>query len=79
MTRQHAHHIIKSFAKDLELDGKIATHTLRKTYAKKIYDSCDGNLFICQKALRHEQMNSTVNYIETTENTLNSVIYNLDL
>lgn len=50
--------------KQLDLDGKLGTHSMRKTLAKKAYDVCEGNIIDIKEALGHASVNSTINYVQ---------------
>ena len=46
-----------------ELDGHLATHSLRKTFATRIHAVYEGDLRKTQKALGHQNINSTLRYL----------------
>jgi len=52
MTRQ-AINIIYDLSKTLGFNGKLSTHTLRKTFSKYAYELLDRNILDLQKALGH--------------------------
>lgn len=67
ITRQRAWQILKDVFSRLELTGKLATHTLRKTCAARLYEYFKGDLAKLQKALGHKNINSTISYISFLE------------
>lgn len=67
ISRRQACRILEQAVRDNELDGKIATHSMRKTYAKDMLRALDNNLVDLQSALGHTSINSTVSYIRPSE------------
>lgn len=59
-TRQAVWKDIKKAAKQLELDGNIAPHSARKTYAVERFR--DGGLAAVQKELQHDSVNTAMIY-----------------
>ena len=57
----------------------VGTHSLRKTYAKKAYETFNGDYFKCQKALRHKNLNSTVSYIPVFEEEIQNEMAEIPL
>ena len=47
-----------------KLTGKLGTHVLRKSYAVKIYKILGKDLVKTQRAMAHENINSTVKYLQ---------------
>ena len=63
--RQHFHYTLKEAAEAAGIDpDRVASHSFRKTFAKKIYDKSGNSLIITQKALGHKSITSTVAYLE---------------
>jgi integrase len=56
--------------KQFKIEGQISTHSMRKTFAKKVYEKFNADLFKCQQALRHKNINSTVSYISVEREKL---------
>ena len=54
--------------------GKLGTHSMRKTFADRIYDRLDGDLAKTQKALGHKNINSTVQYLSFREEEIDEAI-----
>ncbi|WNF38392.1 tyrosine-type recombinase/integrase [Bacillaceae bacterium IKA-2] len=62
ITRQQAYRIINSVAKDVGIQSKIGTHTLRKTFGYHAY--CGGvAVSILQKIFHHSSKRDTMKYI----------------
>ena len=70
ISRRQACRILEQAVRDNELDGKIATHSMRKTYAKDMLRALDNNLADLQSALGHTSINSTVSYVRPSEDRI---------
>ena len=71
MKRQTAHKILEKAFLKAELNGKLATHTLRKTFAQRLYQKCN-DIFMVKEMLGHKSVATTqayigVNYISVQE------------
>lgn len=73
ITRQHAHSLLKGLFGLIGEFGNVSTHTLRKTFAKSIYDAT-GKLELVQIALGHKTINSTISYLAFDTDAIDSVI-----
>lgn len=72
MTRWQAYKILRRAYRLAGLSGPLATHTLRKTFANRVYSFCLGRLAgghpvdpfrVTSKALGHANINSTDKYL----------------
>ena len=61
ISRQQAWRLLKDAASGM--DGKIGTHSARKTFAKRMYEYFKKDLVKTCKALGHKNINSTVSYL----------------
>jgi site-specific recombinase XerD len=61
----------------LELDGKLSTHTTRKSFAKKIYEAVDRNIVDLQQALGHKNIASTQHYISFDNQKVSNALEHL--
>lgn len=77
MTRIQAWRILKGAYQIAELSGKVATHSMRKTFAAKVYEAVDGDLVKTQKALGHKSVNSTVSYLSFAEEEIDDAILSI--
>lgn len=71
MKRQAAHKILEKAFVAAGLNGKLATHTLRKTFAQRLYQKCN-DIFVVKEMLGHKNVATTqvyigVNYISVQE------------
>lgn len=62
MTRQLAHGVLKSAFEKAGLNGKLATHSLRKTYAQRLYGET-GDVFCVKEMLGHQKVDTTQAYL----------------
>lgn len=60
--------------KACQLDGKLGTHSMRKTFAKKIHEILGKDLVRTQKALGHANVNSTISYLSFDEREIDDAI-----
>lgn len=68
-TRQLASHIIKNIARKLGLDGKVNTHSFRKSFVTKIYEMTGFNIAETKAYSRHKSLVNLEYYLKTTEKT----------
>lgn len=73
-TRQHAHRILKEAFRAAKVPGQVSTHSMRKTFAKKVYERLDKDLVKTQKALGHVSINSTVSYLSFDQSDIDTAI-----
>ena len=62
MNRQTAHEMLKEAFMTAGLNGKIATHSLRKSFAQRIYEE-SGDIYLVQELLGHRNVATTQKYI----------------
>jgi len=60
--RTQAHRICVSAFNGAGLNGKLATHSLRKTFAQRIYDA-SGDIFLVKELLGHKSVETTKQYL----------------
>ncbi|PFP29432.1 site-specific integrase [Bacillus sp. AFS073361] len=78
ITRQHAHDVISSAAKDVGILDAIGTHTLRKTFGYHAYKN-GTDLSLLQDMMNHESSQTTLRYIGITKEEKDKVYISLDL
>jgi integrase len=74
ISRIQYHRIFKEAVEDNGLTGKIATHSMRKTFADRVYEALDRDILRTQKALGHRNINSTVQYLSFKEQDIEAAI-----
>ena len=60
--RQTAHDILKNAFFAAGLNGKLATHSLRKSFAQRLYDKT-GDIYMVQELLGHRNLSTTQHYL----------------
>ncbi len=61
----------------LEFDGKVATHSARKTFARKGYEKLHDSLLDLKECLGHSSLDSTLSYISHNNEKVNDFLDNL--
>lgn len=74
ISRVQAHRVLKAAVEANELPGKIASHSMRKTFAEKVYEKLDGDLIRTQQALGHRAVTSTVSYLSFKQEEVDDAI-----
>jgi integrase len=74
IARETAWRILEAAVTANELTGKIGTHSMRKTFANKIYYNVKHDLVKTQRALGHKNINSTVAYLSFREEDIDAAI-----
>lgn len=62
MTRGQAHKVLEAAFWKAGLNGKLATHSLRKSFAQRIYDATD-DIYLVQELLGHKSIETTKKYL----------------
>ena len=62
MSRRTAHDVLKSAFEAAGLNGHLATHSLRKSFAQRLYDRT-GDIFAVQEMLGHKSVATTQKYL----------------
>ena len=62
MNRQTAHEMLKKAFEKAGLNGKLATHSLRKSFAQRVYEH-SGDIYLVQELLGHKNVSTTQKYI----------------
>ena len=62
MKRQAIHKILETAFVSAGLNGKLATHTLRKTFAQRLYQQCN-DIYLVKELLGHKNVATTQAYI----------------
>lgn len=59
------------------LQGKVGTHSLRKTFAEAVYRRSGNDLYGTQYALRHASPNNTIKYLAPVAEKTDAIIRDL--
>ena len=62
MHRQTAHDILKTAFVYAGLNGKLATHSLRKSFAQRVYEQ-SNDIYLVQELLGHKNVSTTQRYL----------------
>ena len=62
MSRRTAHNVLKKAFEAAGLNGHIATHSLRKSFAQRLYNGTD-DIFAVQEMLGHQSVGTTQKYL----------------
>ncbi len=65
-------------AAGIENDGRLGTHTLRKTWARKVYQNSGNDIMILKAALNHSDVSVTQKYLEADEDEVMAAIAKCD-
>jgi len=60
--RTQAHRILATAFNKAGLNGKLATHSLRKSFAQRMYDA-SGDIFLVKELLGHKSVETTKQYL----------------
>jgi site-specific recombinase XerD len=74
ISRQQAHKLLKALFAAIGEFGNVSTHTLRKTFAKAIYEATGGKIELVQIALGHAAITSTVSYLSFNTESIDDAI-----
>lgn len=77
ISRVQAHRILAEVFDSLELDGKLGTHVMRKTFANNVHQKLGHDIFKTQRALGHRNIGTTVKYLAFTESEIDDAIRSL--
>lgn len=73
INRQRAHGILKALFALIGEFGNVATHTLRKTFAARVYEQT-GKIELVQIALGHRSISSTISYLQFSNDDVDNAI-----
>lgn len=80
VARSQAHDLIKAvFAQaGIADDGRLGTHSLRKTFAKNAYLNGGRDIMLLKRALGHADVSATQRYLEVEEDAVMAAISRCD-
>ena len=78
LSRSHAHRILERAFQRAGLNGKLATHSLRKTFAQRCYDAC-GDIHQVSELLGHKNVETTKRYIGISYTKLQETVEAIEL
>ena len=77
ITRVQAFRVLTEVYEANGLMGKLGTHSMRKTFADRIYERLGRDLIKVQRALGHKSINSTVSYLSFREEEITEAILSI--
>ena len=78
LSRSHAHRILEKAFQQAGLNGKLATHSLRKTFAQRCYDAC-GDIHQVSELLGHKNIETTKRYIGISYTELQATVRAIEI
>lgn len=77
VSRVQAHRVLKQACTKAGISGHVSTHSMRKTFAKRVYEALEGDLIGTQTALGHKSINSTVSYLSLEQEKIDQAILSI--
>jgi integrase len=74
LSRVQAWAILRDAYAKLKLPGKLGTHGMRKTFAKKIYALLGNDLMKTKELMGHQEIETTVKYLEFDRQELRDAV-----
>lgn len=74
LDRRTVWHAIRKACAQCGMTGKIGTHSLRKTFARRMKAAVKNDLHKLQKLMGHAEITSTMRYIELDEEDLREAV-----
>ena len=73
-TRQHADKILRKAFDQAKLEGKVTTHSMRKSFCDRVHSALGENIFKTQIAMGHSSPASTVRYLSFKQEEIDEAI-----
>lgn len=77
ISRVQAYRILKAAAAVTGRPERVATHSLRKTFAQDVFERSGHNLVLTQRALGHSSVMTTARYVSPDEEAISATILGL--
>lgn len=74
LSRYMAHNILRDAYAAAGAGGALATHSMRKTFAERMYEALGKDLVATRDALGHSDIRSTASYICVNQSAINDAI-----
>ena len=78
MSRRTAHDVLKVAFEAAGLNGHLATHSLRKSFAQRLYDKT-GDIFAVQEMLGHKSVATTQKYLGVNYTSVREAVEEMSL
>jgi len=77
ISRVQAWHVLTDVYAASGLTGALGTHSLRKTFADRVYEKLGHDLLKTQKALSHRDIKSTISYLAFKQQDVDDAILSI--
>ena len=77
ISRVQAYRILQQAYYANDMTGTLGTHSMRKTFADRVYEKLNHDLFKTQKALGHRNINSTIQYLSFKQEEIDAAILSI--
>jgi integrase len=77
LSRVQAYRILQDAFERAGVQGSLGTHSMRKTFANRMYSRLEGDLVKTQRAMGHKNINSTVSYLSFRQEDIDEAILGL--
>jgi site-specific recombinase XerD len=74
ISRQHADRVLRKAVKKAKVEGKVSSHSMRKSFCKKVYEKLNKDLVSTQRAMGHKSVQSTVSYLSFDQEAIDKAI-----
>ncbi len=72
--RQRGHSILKEAFNKAQLEGKVSTHSMRKSFCAKVHKALGENIYKTQQAMGHASLSSTAHYLSFNQTEIDQAI-----
>ncbi len=73
-----AYRIIKQAAVTVGDGTRVSTHSLRKTFARAVYDGSGHDIILTQRAVGHSSVLTTARYLESSQDDVTKAVLGMD-
>ena len=77
ISRVQAHGILREAFEANQLQGKLATHSMRKSFANRAYEISGRDLLRTAKALGHKSVDSTISYLSFKQEEIDDLVLDM--
>lgn len=74
ITRMHAHRILREAFDSCEMTGNLGTHSMRKTFAKRVHHKLGNDLAKTKEALGQKNITATMHYMSFMQEEIDQAI-----
>jgi integrase len=74
ISRMHAHRILREAFDSCEMTGSLGTHSMRKTFAKRVHRKLGNDLAKTKEALGQKNITATMHYMSFMQDEIDQAI-----